>query len=197
MGPPPSGKEGLVFTTRKQAPGSLALRRRLAPATAALLLLALAPTTARAYDIPPHLPRYDLDIKVDVDGHQVTVVERVKWTNTHLRPTDKLVFNVASAYTVDTDQVGLLAKTLEILRLAPSDALDFGPSPFQLGEVILRESPHPNVKPGPLAARQVRFQQDNKTALEIDLGEPVCQGESVTVELTFTLRLPQKQGRWG
>ena len=42
-----------------------------------------------------------------------------------------------------------------------------------------------------------RFQEDNKTALEIQLPCPVNGGQSVTVDLTYTVRLPPKQGRWG
>jgi len=78
-----------------------------------VLLLALLPTASYGQDLPSYLPRYDLDIKLDVDQHLVTVTQRVQWTNPHQRPTDKLVFNVASNYTIDMEKIGLLAKTLE------------------------------------------------------------------------------------
>ena len=41
------------------------------------------------------------------------------------------------------------------------------------------------------------YRTDNTTALEIHLPRAVHQNEQVTVELTFTMRLPQRQGRWG
>ncbi len=151
------------------------------------LLAALLPAATHAHEVPDYLPRYDLDIKLDLAGHLVTVTERVQWTNPHRLPTDKLIFNVSSNYTVDLDQIGLLAKTLEILRLAPSDALDFGPPPFQLQKATLAGG----------SALKHQFQADNKTALELQLPHPVNAGDSVTVELQFTVRLPQKQGRWG
>jgi hypothetical protein len=51
-----------------------------------------------------------------------------------------------------------------------------------------------NAKPAPL---DFHFQEENATALVVPLPSPVKPGDSVTVELDFTFRLPQKEGRWG
>src|ERR1700733_7228561 len=40
----------------------------------------LAVPTVRA-DVPDWLPRYDLDVKIDVEGQCVVVKEQVRWTN--------------------------------------------------------------------------------------------------------------------
>lgn len=139
------------------------------------------------------MPQYDLDLLIDVAGHQVKVRERVTWTNCQQRPTQVIVFNNHSHYTVPDKDVGLLAKTLELLRLAPSDALDFSTQapPCTVHKVSLVKGPAEVV---PL---KFGYWPSNTTALEVVLPEPVGPGQSVTVELEFTLRLPQRQGRWG
>src|SRR5262245_64791244 len=97
-------------------------------AAVAIALLSLA-WPGRAGEAPPWLPRYDLQIKLDTGERLVTVRERVIWTNRHSRPTRELVFNAHSHYSIPDKDVGLLAKTVELLRMAPSEALSFdGPA---------------------------------------------------------------------
>src|SRR5437870_4791965 len=91
--------------------------------------LALTAGPAPSAEVPPWLPRYDLDVALQVEQHQVIVRQRVTWTNRHDRPADTVVFNVHSHYKMAPGDVGFLAKMLEILRMAPSDALDFEPEP--------------------------------------------------------------------
>jgi hypothetical protein len=57
----------------------------------------------------------------------------------------------------------------------------------------------PAPRPVPSFTRDLpfAFQEKINTALEVTLPAVVRQGESVTLELAFTLRLPQTQGRWG
>src|SRR5260370_23630402 len=77
----------------------------------------------RKLPMPAWLPRYDLDMQVDVDGHKVHVKERVTWTNRHQKPAGEVVFNVHSNYTIPKDEIGLAAKTIELLRRHPNAAL--------------------------------------------------------------------------
>jgi len=148
----------------------------------------------RAGEVPPWLPHYDLDIQLQVAQHRVVVHERVTWTNRHQRPADKVVFNNHSHFKIAKD-IGLLAKMLEILRLAPSDALDFEPeAPCQVEAVSLVSGHEPGASSQRLS---FGYQAENDTALEIALPRPVAQGETIVLDLAFNLRLPQKQGRWG
>jgi hypothetical protein len=143
--------------------------------------------------IPDWLPRYDLNILLDVAGHEVRVQERVRWTNPHKQPTSKIVFNVHAHYSIPDSDVGFLAKMLEVLRLAPSEVLDFNGPAGDVRQVMLVSTDGKNeTQPAPF-----RYQAGNATALEVDLPAPVGPGQSVTLDLVFTLRLPQKQGRWG
>src|SRR5262249_4478700 len=90
-----------------------------------LLALAALAGPAAADGRQPWLPHSDLDIDLQVDQHRAVVRERVPWPNRHERAAESVVFNVHSHYTIADQDVGFLAKMLEILRLAPSDAMDF------------------------------------------------------------------------
>src|SRR5580692_11332291 len=101
-----------------------------------LLLAPVWPSPAFA-DMPSWLPRYDLDVRLDVAQHCVTVCERVTWTNHDPRPSSNLVFNAHAHFAVPKDQRALNAKTLEILRLAPSEAIDLNGPPLEVQSVSL------------------------------------------------------------
>jgi hypothetical protein len=157
----------------------------------AFLLLAGQPVRA---EVPPWLPHYDLDVQIEVEHQRVLVKQRVRWTNPHQTPTDKVVFNAHAHFSVPDKDVPILAKMLEILRLAPKDALDFEGPPLDVKSVHLAADPAQALPPHPVA---FAYQEKNDTALEVMLPFVVGPGESVTLEMDFALRLPQKQGRWG
>jgi Peptidase family M1 domain/Omp85 superfamily domain len=160
-----------------------------------LLLVLLGGTgAADAAEVPIWLPHYDLDIQLRVDEHRAIVHERVTWTNRHKRPAQTIVFNNHSHFRITSD-IGLLAKMLEILRLAPSDAMDFDPeAACQVQKVGLVTGTDPSAAVQPLT---FGYQPGNDTALEIALPHPVGEGETVILDIDFNLRLPPKQGRWG
>jgi hypothetical protein len=143
--------------------------------------------------MPPWLPHYDVDIQLQTDQHQVVVKQRVYWTNPHHTATDKIVFNAHAHYSPPSSDVGFLAKMLEILRLAPKDALDLSGPPLSVEAVHLVGGP----SDGKPTAVRFGYQQDNDTALEVLLPFAVGPGQAVAIDVDFTLRLPQKQGRWG
>jgi hypothetical protein len=135
---------------------------------------------------PPWLPHYDLDVRLDPSQHTAVVCQRVTWFNRHGRPASELVFNAHSHYTIPTNDVGLLAKTLEIMRVMPGEAL-LGSEPLlDVQAVTLDGQPLP-----------FGYRKDNNTALVVNLPQPVPQGGCVTVEMRFVFHIPEKQGRWG
>src|SRR5205085_11793184 len=67
-------------------------------------------------DVVEQLPRYDLTIHLDTHQHIARVRQLVTWTNCSHHPASELVFNAHAHYQVPGGDVGLLAKTLEILR---------------------------------------------------------------------------------
>jgi hypothetical protein len=176
---------------RQQRIAEMMLDRRAAARAAALLALLCAAPTALAAGLPTWLPRYDVNMDVDVAGHKVGVQMRATWTNPYPTPTDRLVFNAHSHYVVPDSQVGLMAKTLEILRVNPGEELDETEPACEVRKVSLVESADRTVD------APFRYEGDTNTSLVVPLNRPVHQGESVTVVLDISMKLPQKQGRWG
>ena len=158
-------------------------------------LVAVSAGTARAAEVPPLLPRYDLNLRLDTDAHRANINLTVTWTNTTCRPTDQLVFNFYPHYRIPQGDYLLLAKTLELLRLNPRYGID---RHGRHGLVDAARLLAINAKP--CAAGTVlpyHFRYDNPTAIVVELPEDVQPGGSVTVQLECTINLPNKQGRWG
>jgi hypothetical protein len=167
-----------------------------------------APLTPRAPSaktgaLPGWLPYYDLTLHLDVANHVAHGTLLATWTNPHSVPTNTLVFNAHSRYIVADKDVGLMAKTLEILRLDPSDALGAKQPALDITRIRLVDHLR---KPGrgqtpallaPGAALNFRYEGDTLTTLVVPLPMAVKGGESVTLALEFTFHLPPKQGRWG
>jgi hypothetical protein len=157
---------------------------------------------AEALEVPAALPEYDLDIRLEVDDHRAIVHERITWTNRHDRPATELVFNVHSHYKLPDKDIGITAKMLEILRMAPSDALELTGHACEIHRVSLAsrvfEAQSFDLDAGkPTAGPHPHYRAGSDTALEVPLPGPVAAGETVTVELDFTMHLPPRQGRWG
>lgn len=162
------------------------------PLTALFVLAALAlPAQAAPESLPAHLPLYRLGLDIQTENHLVRVRQEATWINPHPTPTDRLVFNAHARHVLPSKDVGLTAKTLEILRMQPSDAMGAKGPALDLQAVSLPG------KDGRLIPLEFHFEGDTSTDLVVPLGRPIAQGEAVTVVLDFVMRLPQKQGRWG
>jgi hypothetical protein len=172
---------------------------RAAGCVASLLLFAAPLPSAQPEDLhppraiqpagpPAWLPRYDVDMKLDLAGHMVYVHQRVTWTNTQKRRANQIVFNAHSHYRVPEKDIGFSAKMLEILRMTPSEVLDSGDGSLQIEKVACDGTELP-----------IHYEGDTDTTLVVDLpkGVVVQEGQAITLDFDFTFRLPQKQGRWG
>src|SRR5207302_1011488 len=100
--------------------------------------------------------------------------------------------NAHSRYVVPEADIGLMAKTLEILRVSAGEVLGESDPAFDLRRVLLETGPDQ-----PSFEVPFRYEGDTKTALVVSLPFDVKQDQSVTVCLDFVFKLPQKQGRWG
>src|SRR4051812_3341743 len=103
--------------------------------------LALAAARLPAQDAPPWMPRYDLDVHLHLDEHRVTVRQQVTWINTRKRPAADLVFNAHSHYKIPAGEVGVLAKTVELLRVNPGESLDLIGHPCEVTKATLVPTP--------------------------------------------------------
>ena len=157
----------------------------------AFALIALGATGLRAAEVPLGLPRYDLAVKLDTGKGSVAVHQKATWTNRSDKPTKQLVFNFYPHYQIPSGDYFLLAKTLELLRQNPDDGIDRKGRHGEVQDIVWSDSR------GEKKRLRYAYQDENASALTIDLLEEVGPGQSVTVEIDCTVRLPQKQGRWG
>ena len=166
-----------------------------------LIGMGIAVHPAGAREPPSWLPKYDLDIQVDTAQRVGQVTERVTWTNQSDQPVSEIVFNAHAHYTIPGQDIGTLAKILEILRMSPSEAMSFDGPALDVDKVNLVQPEISHPKPGGanLKFTQLPFhyQPDNATALVVPLPSAVNPGASVTLELDLTLKIPPKKGRWG
>jgi hypothetical protein len=135
------------------------------------------------------LPRYKVDVHLDVAKGEARVHQIATWTNPTTTPTDRLVFHVHSRYVCPEHEIGFIAKMLEIVRVQPSEGIH-KEAPCEIHKVCLSTPSQPT----PL---KFHFEGDTKTTMVVALPFSVGAGESVTVALDFTMHLPNKQGRWG
>src|SRR5262249_44188717 len=113
--------------------------------------------------------------------------------NTHSRSTDVLILHFYPHFRIPRDDELLLAKTLELLRLNPSFAIDREGRVGHIEKVTLAGTP----RDGPERTLPHRFRESNQTALEVELPRALAAGESISITVEGTIRLKEKQGRWG
>jgi hypothetical protein len=171
-------------------------------AVAALLLLLLSTAAARADEPPEWLPHYNLDIVLDTGRLLVRLAEEVTWVNRGPGPVGEIIFNAHAAYKIPDKDVGLLAKMLEILRLSPREALPTDGPALAVEDVTIRTLNGKELRDSRNPGHDgvfvpFSFAHDNQTALVIPLVEPLQPGQSVTVRLNCTVKIPPKKGRWG
>jgi hypothetical protein len=141
-------------------------------------------------------------LKIDPNSRTATGKLRVTWTNRHDRPAHELVFNFYPHYRVPSSDSTLLAKTVEILRVAPRDSV---PEPVTYGDIqqaVLVEATAIGIQQAGAFDRKpevigTKYKDDVPTAVVVALPAAVGRGESVTIDLSFEIQLPIKQGRWG
>jgi hypothetical protein len=158
-----------------------------------VLVVLVSAVAVRAGEIPPGLPVYDLTMDLDVAGHVAKLTMRATWTNNDTVSAKELVFNNHAHYVLPDKEVGLVAKTLEIFRVTPSEALGVKEPPLEVDKVWLPGATAQD-RPVDLA---FRHEGDTNTTLVVPLPFEVKPGQTVTIVLDMTMHLPQKQGRWG
>ncbi|MFO0965747.1 MAG: M1 family metallopeptidase, partial [Gemmataceae bacterium] len=156
--------------------------------------------SAHAQSPPAWLPRYDLDLRVDPAARAITASMLVTWTNTG-PATRTIVFNAHARYAIPDADIGLLAKTVEVLRLAPSESLSFDPPALDVSAAVL-VSTHTRAgaehKADPkTASLAYHYPDENPTSLVVQLPEPIESGGQVRLRLDFSYKLAPKKGRWG
>ena len=149
---------------------------------------ALLPPVRPVY--PDYLPVFGLSIRIDPQERQVTVTEDLTWTHPGGPPVDKVVVQAHAAFMLPASEEGAMAKTLEMLRLDPRDSLGVKRPALAFQSVSV-------LKDGQWDEQPVRLGGATGTDLTLSLPALVQAGGKVRARLAFTIRLDEKQGRWG
>ncbi len=143
---------------------------------------------ANAQDIPAvpaGLPRYDFRAVLDIKTLKLAAHEKVVYLNRTPVPQTEIVFHVYPKFRVPADGKLKLAKTLEVLRLGPDEAID------PKGDRISIDTVHANGQPV-----EHRFSGDDSTVMIVPLAEPLAPGAEAVIEIGFVLDIPTQWGRW-
>lgn len=149
---------------------------------------AALPTPRPGY--PAHLPEFVLAMRIDPQEKRVTVTEELTWTHPGGPPVENLVIQAHAAFVLPESEQGAMAKTLEMLRLDPRDALGVKRPALEFRSVSLFHD-------GQWAGQPANLGGSTGTNLELKLPARVAAGGKVRAKLEFTVRLDEKQGRWG
>ncbi len=171
------------------------LRTWIGVALVAFAAFSSARSEAAEHVKTDHLPHYDLNVTLDQVGHRAHIREKITWTNSTKKPLEQLVLNFYPHYRVPAGDYLFLAKTLELLRMDPSQAIDRGGRHGVIGEARLLGTGGKLLDQPALL--HYEFDNDNPTTLRFPLPKALAPGESIAVEIGFCLHLPNKQGRWG
>lgn len=153
------------------------------------LMFLFGTTTAQAA-VPETLPKYDLQLNLDCVLHRAEFKMAVTWINHSTKPTNEIHFNFYPLYRIPDGDHLHLAKTLELLRLNPSEGIDRAGRHGSLDKIYLN-------RPNESKLLAYHFRHDNPSAIVVELPIALQPGESISITLEGQVRLPNKQGRWG
>jgi hypothetical protein len=125
-------------------------------------------------------------VRIDPEARKVKARQRVDFTNRSKVPVSELVFHVYPRYKVpDKDRIKL-AKTMEVLRLSPEEAMDPIGRRMKVSQVYVGN-------------QSTRFEFDPKddTIMVVPLAAKVPPGGKAAMVIDFTIDLPEQWGRWG
>lgn len=135
--------------------------------------------------VPEGLPEYNLDSRLDLKKLKVTTVQTVKYHNRTGVAQTELVFHVYPKFKVKPENKLKLAKTLEVLRLGPDEAIDSKGDRARIQSIEVGGN---RLEP--------RFEGDDQTVMVVELPAPLEAGQSLEIKIDFDLDLPTQWGRW-
>lgn len=135
--------------------------------------------------VPPGLPEYEIDATLQIDKLRVQARQSVVYQNRTDQNQSEIVFHVYPKFRVKPENKLKLAKTLEVLRLGPDEAIDPKGHRIKIYDVQVSG-----------VTLEPRFEGEDQTIMVLSLPTPLAPGESQTIQMQFDLDLPTQWGRW-
>jgi len=136
-------------------------------------------------NVPPDLPDYQIKARLDIQKLGVTANQIVTYKNRTSAAQSEIVFHVYPKYRTRPEHKLKLAKTLEVLRLGPDEAIDPRGDRLHVTRAAVNGQP---VTPA--------YEGDDQTIMVLPLATPLQPGQSAQIAINFNLSLPTQWGRW-
>ena len=135
--------------------------------------------------VPADLPEYQIEAILDIPNRQLRAGQRVTYKNRTAVAQAEVVFHVYPKYRTAPNAKLKLAKTLEVLRLGPDEAIDPKGDRLQIQSVSVNGQP---LSP--------KYEGEDQTIMAVALQAPLEPGHSIQIDIQFVLDLPNQWGRW-
>lgn len=135
---------------------------------------------------PENLPEYKIDLHLDPSRRFTHVRQTVRWTNTSSVATRQLFFHVYPRHRPDKKMHSMYERTLESLRVDARTGVDPHGRRIQINKIRSGKE-----------SLQFCYDREIDTLLRVQLPGSLEPGQSIEVDLDYTLDLPPLQGRFG
>jgi YD repeat-containing protein len=155
--------------------------------------------SARAQPLSPRNANYTIDVKLDTQGRTLSASETVVWTNITSAATRELQFHLYYNAWRNDDSTWMREHTLTswwrsagFRRDADSAAIDISSLKITGGAIAAAD-----------LTKQMRFispddgNEHDRTVIAVALPAPVGPGETITLDIAFTAKIPRPFARTG
>ena len=167
----------------------------------AFLVLAVALTRAPAADAQPLSPRnanYTIDVKLDTRARTLSARETLVWTNITSATTNELQFHLYYNAWRNHDSTWMREHRHTAWWQNVASLRDEDFAAIDISSLTLTGSSAPLD-----LTKQMRFiapddgNEDDRTVMAVTLPEPVGPGETITLDIAFTAKIPRPFARTG
>jgi hypothetical protein len=167
----------------------------------AFLVLAVVLARAAAADAQPLSPRnanYTIDVKLDTRARTLSARETLVWTNITSVSTNELQFHLYFNAWRNSDSTWMREHTLTSWWQGVSARRDEDFAAIDISKLTVTGGAAPVD-----LTKQMRFiapddgNEDDRTVMVVTLPEPVGPGQTITLDIAFTAKIPRPFARTG
>ena len=168
----------------------------------ACLAMAVVLTRALSADAQPLSPRnanYTIDVTLDTRARTLSARETLVWTNITNASTDELQFHLYYNAWRNDDSTWMREHTLTSWWQGASTQRAEDRAAIDISSLTIKGGA---IAPADLT-RQMRFiapddgNKDDRTVMSVALPEPIGPGETLTIDIAFTAKIPRPFARTG
>jgi len=131
------------------------------------------------------LPRYEIKASFDPRQHTLEATQAVTFTNNSSKPVTNIYFHIYPHRTYSRDEISMLNRYAGYFKVTPY------PEGFQPGGMDIKD-----VHSG---SRRLSYiiEGADATILNVSLADELAPGESITIDMSYSVVIPHSYGRFG